>query len=108
MNTAKRRRFADICSMAAGTALIVTAHPDDEAMFFGPTIQRLQREGTRIHVLCLSTGMWIVQLRTHETQSSAAYASWVCMCALIIAQGTLRDLAACVAMSCCVHVKCLG
>jgi LmbE family N-acetylglucosaminyl deacetylase len=43
--------------MTKGTALIVTAHPDDEAMFFGPTIQHLVQDGTSVNVLCLSTGV---------------------------------------------------
>ncbi|KAI7853035.1 putative deacetylase LmbE-like domain-containing protein [Circinella umbellata] len=38
--------------------LILTAHPDDECMFFGPTITALRSGSskTRVHVLCLSTG----------------------------------------------------
>ncbi|KAI8342729.1 putative deacetylase LmbE-like domain-containing protein [Chlamydoabsidia padenii] len=38
--------------------LLLTAHPDDECMFFGPTLTFLQSfsSKTRIHVLCLSTG----------------------------------------------------
>lgn len=36
--------------------LLVTAHPDDEAMFFAPTILRLIEEGLRVALLCLSTG----------------------------------------------------
>eukprot|EP00891_Asterochloris_glomerata_P001427 jgi/Astpho2/1427/Aster-06277 len=36
--------------------LIVTAHPDDEAMFFVPAIIGLQRSGHDLFVLCLSTG----------------------------------------------------
>eukprot|EP01084_Bolivina_argentea_P315297 546210_1 len=35
---------------------VVTAHPDDEAMFFVPTITALKRMGCRLHLLCLSTG----------------------------------------------------
>ena len=38
------------------TYLLVIAHPDDEAMFFVPTIQALQSFGHEICVLCLSTG----------------------------------------------------
>ena len=41
------------------TTLFVTAHPDDEAMFFVPAIDRLQRESEDdddIAMLCLSTG----------------------------------------------------
>lgn len=45
------------CVMSPGNALFVTAHPDDEVMFFGPTIQRLLLQGAAVHVLCLSTGL---------------------------------------------------
>ena len=38
------------------SALLVTAHPDDEAMFFAPAIQGLLEAGTAISALCLSTG----------------------------------------------------
>ncbi|KFB40796.1 AGAP001955-PA-like protein [Anopheles sinensis] len=37
-------------------ALVVTAHPDDEVMFFGPTILELRRRQCRVFVLCLSEG----------------------------------------------------
>lgn len=37
-------------------ALLLTAHPDDEAMFFGPTVLGLQREGWEVSGLCLSVG----------------------------------------------------
>jgi hypothetical protein len=40
----------------ARTALLVTAHPDDESMFFVPTLQQLVAGGYNVHVLCLSTG----------------------------------------------------
>ena len=36
--------------------LIITAHPDDECMFFSPTIQALLNAGHFVHVLCLSNG----------------------------------------------------
>ncbi|XP_056253712.1 N-acetylglucosaminyl-phosphatidylinositol de-N-acetylase [Seriola aureovittata] len=38
------------------TALIVTAHPDDECMFFAPTIIRLVELNASVHLLCLSEG----------------------------------------------------
>lgn len=38
------------------TALILTAHPDDEAMFFSPTIRGLRNHGWDVRGLCLSTG----------------------------------------------------
>ncbi|KDN46787.1 LmbE-like protein [Tilletiaria anomala UBC 951] len=37
-------------------ALILTAHPDDEVMFFAPTIMAMQAAGTTVFGLCLSTG----------------------------------------------------
>ncbi|KAI7874017.1 pigL-like protein [Lichtheimia hyalospora FSU 10163] len=42
--------------IATRNALILTAHPDDECMFFGPTIRALSSSKHRLHVLCLSTG----------------------------------------------------
>ena len=36
--------------------LIVTAHPDDECMFFGPTLCHLADRDIKAKVLCLSTG----------------------------------------------------
>lgn len=36
-------------------ALLVIAHPDDEAMFFSPTILALLAKSCRVFVLCLST-----------------------------------------------------
>lgn len=36
--------------------LIVTAHPDDECMFFAPTIIRLSELKASVHLLCLSEG----------------------------------------------------
>ena len=37
-------------------AVLVTAHPDDECMFFTPTIAGLIEDGWEVSVLCLSTG----------------------------------------------------
>jgi hypothetical protein len=39
-----------------GSVLVVVAHPDDEAMFFVPTIVHFRDAGWRVHVLSLSTG----------------------------------------------------
>ena len=36
--------------------LLITAHPDDESMFFGPVIMKLKQERSQIYLLCLSTG----------------------------------------------------
>jgi N-acetylglucosaminylphosphatidylinositol deacetylase len=37
-------------------ALFVTAHPDDETMFFSPSILDLVDRGMQVALLCLSTG----------------------------------------------------
>eukprot|EP01029_Cantina_marsupialis_P021517 TRINITY_DN515_c0_g2_i2.p1 TRINITY_DN515_c0_g2~~TRINITY_DN515_c0_g2_i2.p1 ORF type:complete len:149 (+),score=30.41 TRINITY_DN515_c0_g2_i2:130-576(+) len=36
--------------------LIVTAHPDDESMFFIPLIRELVANNVKVHVLCLTNG----------------------------------------------------
>ncbi|KAI5654297.1 hypothetical protein M9H77_31484 [Catharanthus roseus] len=36
--------------------LLVIAHPDDETMFFSPTINYLTARRHNVHILCLSTG----------------------------------------------------
>ena len=38
------------------SVLLVIAHPDDEAMFFVPTLRWLQARGIPAHILCLSNG----------------------------------------------------
>lgn len=43
-------------ALGAKRVLIVVAHPDDECMFFGPTIFRLCEQGADVHLLCLSNG----------------------------------------------------
>lgn len=41
----------------ASRVLLLTAHPDDECMFFGPTLIALRkRKNCRIFVLCMSRG----------------------------------------------------
>ena len=50
--------------------LIVTAHPDDEIMFFGPTIVQLVKMGRAVDVLCLSRGQDDPNLREKELRKS--------------------------------------
>ncbi|XP_061596079.1 N-acetylglucosaminyl-phosphatidylinositol de-N-acetylase [Cololabis saira] len=56
------------------TALVVTAHPDDECMFFAPTIIRLVELNVCVHLLCLSEGNYYNQgaERRKELFSSCA------------------------------------
>ncbi|KOS15835.1 hypothetical protein Malapachy_3486 [Malassezia pachydermatis] len=53
-------------------ALVVTAHPDDECMFFGPVIQTLVRANVTVSALCLSEGNaeGLGSLRRHELFAS--------------------------------------
>ena len=46
-------------------ALVVTAHPDDECMFFGPTLCHLADHHLAVKVVCLSTGSLLHQILTH-------------------------------------------
>jgi N-acetylglucosaminylphosphatidylinositol deacetylase len=41
---------------ASPTALVLTAHPDDEVMFFGPTILNLVASGWNLRAICISDG----------------------------------------------------
>ncbi|KAK2879761.1 hypothetical protein Q8A73_023573 [Channa argus] len=54
--------------------LIVTAHPDDECMFFAPTIIRLVELNACVHLLCLSEGNYYNQgiQRKQELLNSCA------------------------------------
>lgn len=45
-------------ALGAKRVLVVIAHPDDECMFFGPTIFRLCEQGANVYLLCLSNGMF--------------------------------------------------
>ena len=40
----------------AKRVLLITAHPDDETMFFAPAIRNIIRDGAEFHLLCLSNG----------------------------------------------------
>jgi N-acetylglucosaminylphosphatidylinositol deacetylase len=42
--------------LEASSVLLVTAHPDDESMFFAPTLAHVLQRGAEVHILCLSTG----------------------------------------------------
>lgn len=59
------RRIAS--PLKARRVLLVVAHPDDECMFFGPTICGLLQDGADVHLLCLSAGMHNCQPLTQVT-----------------------------------------
>ena len=38
------------------SALLVIAHPDDETIFFSPTVQSLRGSHHKVYILCFTTG----------------------------------------------------
>mmetsp|Transcript_16944 Transcript_16944/g.42967 ORF Transcript_16944/g.42967 Transcript_16944/m.42967 type:complete len:273 (-) Transcript_16944:80-898(-) len=55
--------------------LLVTAHPDDESMFFVPLLRAWRRHHGRIHVLCCSTGDYDGQGATRSRELAECCAS---------------------------------
>ncbi|KAA8586382.1 N-acetylglucosaminyl-phosphatidylinositol de-N-acetylase [Etheostoma spectabile] len=72
--TSLRHLMNGSTSSADIRALIVTAHPDDECMFFAPTILRLVELNASVHLLCLSEGNYYNQgaQRKRELVNSCA------------------------------------
>ena len=64
--------------VGGGGALLVTAHPDDETMFFTPAVRALMRKGTQLHVpVCraattkaLKRAQWSSHARCHPSRAS--------------------------------------
>lgn len=56
--------------------VLLTAHPDDEAMFFAPTVTHLTQPhlGNHLKILCMSTGTagGVGEVRKKELAKSAA------------------------------------
>jgi N-acetylglucosaminylphosphatidylinositol deacetylase len=52
--------------------LLITAHPDDECMFFAPTILAFKQAGIQLSLLCLSTGDYdgLGTIRAKELEAS--------------------------------------
>lgn len=60
---------------------LLIAHPDDEAMFFAPTLLALTRPetGNHVKVLCLSTGGFLCE--TGARRFGELYCTdWPCFC----------------------------
>lgn len=57
-NSAERMRSPEQAGLpgAGSRALVVIAHPDDEAMFFAPTMLGLARLEQQVFLLCFSSG----------------------------------------------------
>eukprot|EP00931_Biecheleriopsis_adriatica_P076070 TRINITY_DN49819_c0_g1_i1.p1 TRINITY_DN49819_c0_g1~~TRINITY_DN49819_c0_g1_i1.p1 ORF type:complete len:301 (+),score=64.25 TRINITY_DN49819_c0_g1_i1:96-998(+) len=73
LGTPRLRRSGLLASFRGPVALVV-AHPDDEAMFFWPTLVQLHRAGVPLAVLCLSTGNYdgLGKQRAEEMRRSCA------------------------------------
>lgn len=55
--------------------LLLIAHPDDEAMFFAPTLLALTRpeRGNHVKILCLSSGMALTAPQCSQRQSLISF-----------------------------------
>lgn len=63
------------CSLPEGRTLFVIAHPDDECMFFAPTIlAKTNAEPSSVHLLCVTCGNYRNEgeIRTRELWTSCA------------------------------------
>ena len=59
-----------------GRILLITAHPDDECMFFAPTILSLGKSvRAELFLLCLSEGEWYIPEETTYRKSLALVTS---------------------------------
>jgi LmbE family N-acetylglucosaminyl deacetylase len=50
------------------TVLVVTAHPDDEVLFFSPIIHFSISNKCEVSLLCLSTGDWFSLFFIHVSE----------------------------------------
>lgn len=62
-------------SLQNSTVYLLTAHPDDEAMFFGPILHRLQKFNNSVSVICFSTGdnKGLGHIRRTELENSVTF-----------------------------------
>jgi len=56
---------------------LITAHPDDECMFFGPILRKLLSNKNKIFILCMTNGNYegFGKLRSKELEESCSYLS---------------------------------
>lgn len=62
------------CNKKVTKVMLVTAHPDDEVMFFTPLLTNLQSSGHQVSILCLSDGNYegLGSIRSNELIKCAA------------------------------------
>ena len=75
----------------ATRALLVTAHPDDEVMFFGPTILSLLEAGCQVFLLVLSPGREPGHRRKHELYAACAALGLPAANIILVRHSKLRD-----------------
>ncbi len=56
LETGSLGRLAESPISNPGRVLLVTAHPDDEVIFFSSTISALHASGLEVFLLCLTNG----------------------------------------------------
>ena len=54
------------------SVLLVTSHPDDESMFFGPTIQAAKRMGAQVHICACPRATQTVSAKSRAKELDAA------------------------------------
>lgn len=101
---------------AVGRVLLVIAHPDDECMFFGPTVLGLLQRKCELYILCLSNGNYYSQgsERKEELRSSCLSLGIPSENLIIVQHSNMPDDPECMWNSNLVgrivqkYVKCLG
>ncbi|XP_076133852.1 N-acetylglucosaminyl-phosphatidylinositol de-N-acetylase [Alosa pseudoharengus] len=92
-----KRGFRDVqetsLALDSGRALFVIAHPDDECMFFSPSIIMLLKQNVSVQLLCLSSGNYYNQgvQRKKELLDSAAVLGIAASQVFIIEHKDLQD-----------------
>jgi hypothetical protein len=82
-------------------ALVLTAHPDDECMFFSPTILSLVEQQAHVRALCLSSGTTNLHtLSVYRAYNHACYFGYQCH------QVTLQELVVAGPRSSCQATQC--
>jgi len=71
--------------------LLVTAHPDDEVMFFGPTILSLLEAGCQVFLLVMSPGREPGHRRKHELYESCKVLGIPSSNILLVRHSKLKD-----------------
>jgi hypothetical protein len=64
---------SNFAELVSAPVLLLTAHPDDEVMFFAPTIRGLRSSDSEIKVLCLSNGKYFHQCNHYDNISVAMH-----------------------------------